>query len=307
MITINGVCDSGASGPDCKTVVTKAEFERLIKQGNANANVTPVQRRSIVQGFAQVVVLDKSAEKQGLPNDPEVKTMLEVARMRTLAQVLQQRLVQKAQQVSPEQIDEYYKKNHDEFEEVKLSRIYIPKVAASVNIDAAKAKAIAERLQKDAEAGKNLDELQKQAYTELGIQQQPLPTEMGVRRRNSFPAEQAEAIFSLADGKVSRVIEDPNGFYIYKVESKTTVPESNVSNEIKGDITQKSYAQSLDQIFEPVKAEVNPQYFDGMTTIDFKTGMGGGEEERERRRGSTAGQATPQQRPLPPRGQKPPQ
>ncbi|MBV8206935.1 MAG: peptidyl-prolyl cis-trans isomerase [Acidobacteria bacterium] len=284
VITLDHACapsfpESHSSGSECKTVFTKADFEKLVNSGRPSSAVPASTRATIVQNFTRFVILDEDALKQGLEKDPELQSALEAARIITIANTVQQRLSHKAQEVSQEQIDEYYKQHADEFQEVKAARIFIPKVAAGQTIDQAKAKALAEQLQKDAAAGKPLEDLEKQAYTELGLKQPP-STDMGAHRRNQFPAAQQEAIFALSPGQVTQVLEDPNAFYIYKAESKSTVAEANVSNEIKNDIAQKNFSEELKRIFEPVQVTLNPDYFNGMKTIDLNAGISGEADRR---------------------------
>lgn len=295
VITLNNVCAPGTTG-DCKTVITKGEFEKLMAAATAKASLTQAERKQIVQPFAQVVVLNATAEKQGLDKQPDVETMLKVARMSTLSKALIQRQIKEAQQVTPEQMDEYYKQHQNEYEEAKIERLLIPKIASGQNIDQAKAKALAERLQKQAATAKGLDELEKQAYTELGLKQQPPPVDMGVHRRNQLPPAHQEAVFALSPGQITDVLEDPNAFYVYRVDTKTTVPEANLTNEIKNAIAQKKYGDHMRSIFNSVDATLNPDYFEGMKTIDWEAGSPG---ERER---PTPTRATPSRTPstLPP-------
>ena len=283
VMTINNVCSADLSGSGsaqssssgCKTVITKAEFEKLVGAGSNQTALPPSTRTRVAQPFAQAVVFDAIAKKRGIDKDPEVANYLKVTQMSALAQALRQKLVQEAQQVTPEQIDAYYKQHQGDFEEAKVSRLFIPKIAASQNIDQAKAKTVAEQSQKDAAAGKSMQDLEKQAYTELSLQQTPPSIEMGVRRRNAFPPAHQEAVFSLSVDQVTPVLEDPNAFYVYKVESKTTVPETNVSTEIKNSIAQNNYREELHSIFDPAETTLNPDYFGGMKNIDWNAGVEG--------------------------------
>ena len=288
VITLKNVCPPGTTG-DCKTVITKGEFEKLVTAGSTQSTVAPSVRTRIVQPFAQTLVLDATAQKEGLDKEPDVENMLKVARMRALSQIVQQRMVKEAQQVTPEQMDEYYKQHQDEYEEAKIERLFVPKIAAGQNIDQAKAKALTERLQKQAATAKSLDELEKQAYTELGLKQQPPPVDMGVHRRNQLPPAHQQAIFALSPGQVTEVLEDPNAFYVYRVDTKTTVPEANLTNEIKSAIAQKKYGDEMHGIFSSVDATLNPDYFEGMKTIDLEGGQG----ERERPAPRTTPSRTP--------------
>lgn len=283
ILTLNGLCSGGPqpTGPNCKTVITKGEFERLVLAGSTQTTVPPQLRTRVLQQFAQAVVMDKTADARGLDKDPDVQAFLEASRMQVLMRAFNNKLVQQAQQVTPEQIDQYYQKNHGEFDEAKTKRLFIPKVSAAANIDAAKAREIAEKLQKDAAAGKDMDALEKQAYTELGLPAQQAPsTEMGVRRRRQFSEDQAEAVFKLEAGQVTPVLEDQNGLYVFKAESKNTVPLDQVRTEIKNDIARQNFDEEVKKIFDPVQATLDPDYFNGQKTLEWQAGRDS-EQERE--------------------------
>src|SRR5437763_8287756 len=61
VITLSNICAKGA-GAECKTVITKGEFENLVTAGSARNSLSAPERTRIVQPFAQIVVLDVTAE-----------------------------------------------------------------------------------------------------------------------------------------------------------------------------------------------------------------------------------------------------
>ena len=64
---------------DCKTIITKAEFEKL---ANALApNLTPQLRKQLGGVLPQLIAMTSAAEKKGLDKTPEFKQKLKFARM----------------------------------------------------------------------------------------------------------------------------------------------------------------------------------------------------------------------------------
>src|SRR5439155_27077690 len=94
VITIKNVCDNAtaeaAKSADCKTVVTRAEFERLL---NAVAPQTPANaRRQVATKYAKQMVMAHEPRKMGLDKGPHYEELMKIARMQVLAQVLGQDL-----------------------------------------------------------------------------------------------------------------------------------------------------------------------------------------------------------------------
>ncbi len=85
VITIYGLCAPPKAGAkptpqaECKTVVTRAEFEKL-----ANAlqpKMTPQVRRQLANQYPQIVYMSELARKRGLDKDPHFLEMLRFTRM----------------------------------------------------------------------------------------------------------------------------------------------------------------------------------------------------------------------------------
>jgi hypothetical protein len=65
VITIANMCDKpGADSAECKTVVTRADFEHLVN--TVAPNSPPAARRQIASKYAQMLVMSHDAEKMGL-------------------------------------------------------------------------------------------------------------------------------------------------------------------------------------------------------------------------------------------------
>ena len=106
VLTINGVCPAPAgttaaktgaaksaaakptsaakSSADCKTVITKAEFEKLADA--LSPNVTPQLRRQLAGLLPRIYALSDAAKKQGLDKTPEFAESVKFVRMQVLSE-----------------------------------------------------------------------------------------------------------------------------------------------------------------------------------------------------------------------------
>ena len=91
-------------------------------------------------------------------------------------------------------------------------------------------KKLADALRARAAAGEDFEKLQDEAIAASEIKGKP-PTKLGKVRRTSLPPDQA-AIFNLKPGETSQLITTPNGYLIYKVGEKDTLPLDKVRDEI---------------------------------------------------------------------------
>jgi len=117
----------------------------------------------------------------------------------------------------------------------------------------------ADALRKLAVDGYDFDQLQVQAYHDLGIVQPPPPTRLTMARRNSMPEDQAK-VFDLPPGEVTPVIESFTRLVILKLVSKRIAPFESVLPEIKDDLKQERFRQEIDAATKSVSAEFNLQY-----------------------------------------------
>ena len=91
-------------------------------------------------------------------------------------------------------------------------------------------KKLAETLRGRAAAGEDFAKLQDESIAASGFKGKP-PTRLGKVRRTSLPPEQGE-VFNLKVGETSQLISTPNGYLVYKVGDKDTLPMDHVREEI---------------------------------------------------------------------------
>lgn len=291
VITIDGVCDISLNGTvkpaapaqssrtaraktstaqsatPCKTQITRAEFEKLLKAVAPNAPATV--NRQIATRYVQLLTAANEGVKLGINKDPEYEEQLAIARLSVLAQTAERKLQTEAANVSEADEKAYYDQNPSAFEEVTLTRIFIPRSPATpANTGTAPAppaaadpQAIADEAHKQLAAGDDPEKVEKTAYEQMKNTTAPPSTKFGSRRRGSLPPPQEAKIFALNPGDVSEVFSDSIGYTIYKLDSKKELPFDQVKDDIKRRLTQQHLEDSRQKITSASKAEYNDAYF----------------------------------------------
>ena len=295
VITLKGFCaDATQQGDSCKTVITRAQFEKLAE--TLQPGMSPAIRRQLATAYSRMLRMSTAAEKRGLDKTPKFDEMIYFARMQILSQELSRALQAESSKISDGDIEDYYKKNEPSYEQATFARIFVPRAKQIVNpvvkpkagtTAGAKAGAkatatigtnqppteaqkkaaeeamtkLAAGLRARAAKGEDPDKLQKEAYAAAGLPGNAPSTKMEKVRRTTLPATH-QAAMDLKPGEVSEVISDPNsGHYIYKLVSKETLSVSAdaVKTEIRNTISSQRYRDSM-QGFQG-NVDLNDAYF----------------------------------------------
>jgi hypothetical protein len=124
-----------------------------------------------------------------------------------------------------------------------------------------KALQLARNLRERAAQGEDFDDLEKEAYTALGLAIAPPGTRMGKQRRENFVPEEAEEIFALKSGEASKLEIENSSYVVYKVESKRTLPVDQVKDDIGKLLNKQNLNNAVKSITGSLHPELNPKYF----------------------------------------------
>jgi hypothetical protein len=241
--------------------VTKKQLDLIVEA--VRPNLPPPQRRMLAQQYVELLTIANAASKAGVEKEPDVQEKVRLSKLQILASSYSREMQQKEAEVPDSEIQKYYKENASKYEEAKLLRIYVPMVTSEEGKppDIAASKALAEKIQQRAASGEDFDKLQKEAFTAAGNKGTPPSVDMGERRRGTLPPKQEEAVFSLKAGEISPALEEPSGFYVYKVVSKDQVPLDKVHDEIKGTLARERFREDMDKLRSSVQTTYNEAYF----------------------------------------------
>src|ERR1700674_4913744 len=277
VLTIKGLCAqlTPTAGEDraksaCQTVVTRAQFEKLIDALHAGKDAQT--KRHLAKAYPQFLVMAHEAEQRGLDKQPRLEERLDFARLQILSQELMGQIQEEAARVPERDIEDYYQKNTSEFESASMERIVIPnrtQVKLQSNPQGAEqGKAAEDVMTKEAEllrihaaAGEDFIKLQKQAYDAAGVSGNNAPNpEMDKMRRRGLPPAHA-SVFDLKPGQVSQVISDATGHYIYKLDWKGIESLDAVRQEISNTLRGQRVRKMIQSLEQPFTTEVNEAYF----------------------------------------------
>jgi hypothetical protein len=292
--TVKPMADTKTSAPKsdapCKTIITKAEFERLVNSLAPNA--TPQQKKQLATLLPRYMAMSDQAKKEGLDKTDSYKETVKFAQMQILSTQLQHKIQDDAGKVTPGDVESYYLTHKDAFEQYNVDRIYVPRTkqgpaAADKDDDdkdkdqkltddqkkakeaADKAKAeeneqamtkLADDLRARAATGEDIVKLQKEAFEAAGMKIESPTVNLPSIRRTALPPAHA-AVFDLKAGEVSQVISDSGGHYIYKVNSVTEMTLDQATNEITGKLKADRVKEDMDKVNNSFKVEKNEAYF----------------------------------------------
>jgi hypothetical protein len=310
VITVKGVCSAKPTTPaakgvvpkpataakspaekstaaDCKTVITKAEFEKLAN--GLAPSMTPQLKKQLASVLPRMIAMSDAAKKQGLDKTPQFEETVKFAKMQILANELQRNIQEQAGNISPEEIEKYYKEHADAYEQLNLDRLFVPRTkqgepeaqqedekSEKLSAEAQKAKEaeektkaaegeqamtkLAESLRARAAAGEDFVKLQKEAFDAAGMKIDAPTVNLPSVRRTGLPPAHA-AVFDLKAGEVSQVISDSGGHYIYKVNGKSEIPLDQAKTEIHSKLQNDRTREKMDNLNNSFKVETNDAYF----------------------------------------------
>jgi len=293
VITIEGPCAAGSASPEssaklplagsraptdgalapvsptqtdsgCKIVVTRAEYETLVAA--MHPSKSPWAFRNFATYYADTLLLAERAHESGFDRGPGIQAKGRFGYLEFLGKSYSNDLREKAKVVSDAEVEAYYKEHPEMFEEINLMRVLIPDSKEhntrfvspeQMAADKAEMEAEAHKIYKQALAGGNFEKLQEKAYKFADNAEAAPSASMGTRTRNTVPKERREMIFALKVGEVSPLTPENNGWSIFKVVSKRTIPLS----EAKKQVQELKAEAAMDGVKNSAKIDLNSDYF----------------------------------------------
>jgi hypothetical protein len=277
---------AAASAGECKTVITKEEFERLLK--GVSPNPSPQVKKQLESVLPRFIAMSSQAQKEGLDKTPEFQEMMKFAKMQILSQELTRKIQQQAAEVPDTEVEDYYKSHPEAFEQFTLERLFVPRTKQiqsdtkdadaneKLTDDQKKAKEAEDKAKQDeaeqamtkmaddlrtrAAAGEDFQTLQKEAFTAAGMKIESPTVKLPSVRRTGLPVAHA-GVFDLKPGDVSQVINDSGGHYIYKLESKTEIPLEQAKQEIHNTLVNQHMREMMDKVNSSFTPDPNEAYF----------------------------------------------
>jgi peptidyl-prolyl cis-trans isomerase C len=230
-----------------------------------NGNLsTLVQQLYIQRQFAD------EAAKLSLDQQSPWKEQIQMSRANILAQAYVNRLTSNSTASAPTQDPkQYYDAHPDEFDQVKLSAIFVafnapgtPGTTATASRTEQQARDKANDLEKKIKGGTDFATLARSDSDDK--RSGPTGGEVGtfLTSASNLPADIKTAIAKLQPNQTSDPIRIPSGFYILKVDSRTKVPFDQARTQILDKWKNEKSQAVLKQEFDKYKIQVqDPDFF----------------------------------------------
>jgi peptidyl-prolyl cis-trans isomerase C len=240
-----------AQNPSPETVIATIDGKKLTYgelEGYMRGMPPQVQqnaarnRKQFIQQFALMQRLSALSEKSKLDEKSPYKEALEFNRLNIL---MQAEINEKHDSfpVLVEDQQKFYDQNKSQYEQVTLKVIYIPFSAhaesaatdGKTRLTEEEAKAKAERLVKEIKGGADFVKLVKENSEDANSKAKD--GDFGtLSRADNLPESIRSVVFALKTGEVSDPVRQPNGFYVFRAETISAKPFSEVRNQIVTEI-----------------------------------------------------------------------
>ena len=285
VITIQGLCErpanSNATPVDCSTVITRADFEKLVNAVQPNMPAT--NRKPFATRYVTVLLLAEKAHEMGLDKTPEFDEQMYISRVQLLARQAGEKMQRDAANVPDSEISDYYQQHASDYKTISFERIFIPKQkqvetpGQPNDLDAQKKREASEAEMKDeadklrarAAAGEDPTKLQQEANDFAGTKTKVTNVRVDNMRKASIPPTDA-GIFDVKAGEVSPVFSDPTGYRIYKVTEVKDLPLATVHDEIARAVQGQNMKNAFDSLQNSAKTTFDNAYFSTPTAPSLK-------------------------------------
>jgi peptidyl-prolyl cis-trans isomerase C len=225
---------------------------------------SPKKLREYLESYINQIVLYKEAQRRGIDKREDIRESLERYKRKLLIRALAEEI--QAQKFSEDDIKRYYDENSKDFEQVRISQIFI-KIAPKEGITRDKAMAEAEIVVKRARSGEEFEKLVEEFSDDLISKKKG--GDFGYVSRGRLPVEIEEKIFSLEEGEISDPIETQNGFYIIKVTEGVKIPPlDQVKGKIQADLRRRVFSEYTKDFREKMGVEIFEDNLKEISTND---------------------------------------
>jgi bifunctional DNA-binding transcriptional regulator/antitoxin component of YhaV-PrlF toxin-antitoxin module len=267
IVTIRYNCAPAASGEKgpCAKTVSKHEFEALVRAIDPNMSIDA--RQSLAAEYSRLLIMAAEARRRGLDQLPELQTLVKFSELQILGARLVRDINASAPPISQEEIANYFRDHQRDYQEVTLSRIFVPDHSSRPNQHESQAAARAEQARTRATRGETFAALQSE------IKDASSNTSLGPMHCRSLP-EAHRQVCDLQPGEISNILVDKSGYSIYRLESKRLRELDDVRDEIRATLERQHIQGQIQQFRTPASLELNQAYFGKLPESDVASHHG---------------------------------
>ena len=246
--------------------VTEAEFESMIgefePQGDPDKpGAEDKDRRSLGDDYASVLMLSQQAVANHLDATPEIRRQLIVDRMQILSDAQFASLMRQTKPSAAE-ISQYYSSHLEDFDRVKIRRLFIWKVGAgSTNTKGLAPDAAQARADAILQAAKSGGDPEKLAEAFKDSEQGLLDPEAIPFTRGTLPANLDKVAFALKPGEWAEAEDTPDKLILFHLVERDRRPLKEVSSLVEQRVQGRKMEVKLAELKKKANIWMDEQYF----------------------------------------------
>ena len=258
IITANGVA------------IHKSEFEGALKTLPPQyQQAAMASKKQFAEDYLRMKLLAAQGAKEGLQNDPDVVSQLDLMRANLLA-TAELKKIEKNITITDADVKAYYDANKKDYEQVHARHILIaPKGSPAAppakegvkELTDAEAKAKAEEIRTKLVAGGDFALLAKSESADTGSGENG--GDLGAFGHGQMVPEFEAAAFAAKPGEITPVVKTQFGYHVIKVESHEVTPMEQVKPAIEKTLRQKK----MQEMLEGMKTSANAKYDEAYFTV----------------------------------------
>jgi len=240
--------------------ITEGVFEQYVSDLETAQGPADLSRKSIADNYSSLLMLSQMAKANHLQDTPQVQRQLAIDRMQILSNAQFMKLKEQAKP-TPQQIKSYYDAHLDDYDVVKIKRVFImgnPN-ATSGNFTPAQAKALADKVKQAIASKQDVFVILKSAKhgtTDVVADDQPLTFQRG-----ELPPQMDKASFGLSEGQWTQMADGPNEFVFIQLVNKSRKDLNDVSSQIEKTLQADNLRDELKTLKEKTGIWMDEEYF----------------------------------------------
>jgi hypothetical protein len=261
----------GASAEPCRLTVGKGEFEALVRA--IDPKMSRVDRQILAAEYSRLLIMAEHARAHAVDRAPEFAALMKFSTLQLLSSQLVKEMNTGALPVTAESEEAYYRDHVRDYQDVVLTRIFIPPQPDHGGHGAATTAARAEDFRNRALGGQEFTSLQREAAGG-SPDVVPPPAPWAPVLCGSLP-EAIRQVCDLRPGEISAVLPEGPGFSLYRLESKHPRELSDVRQDIHTTLERLSLQADLEKVRNPITLDLDEGYFGKLPNSDVahKHGM----------------------------------
>jgi parvulin-like peptidyl-prolyl isomerase len=261
--------------------ITAGAFEQYIADLEASQGPADLSRKKLGENYSSLLMLAQQAQANHLDKSPSVIRQLAIDRNQILSNAEFLKLKEQATPTA-EEIKAYYDSHLDDYDVVKIRRVFILASASPANgqgLTREQATAIATSVKQAISSHKDAIAVVQAAphnRTDIVVDAEPLTF-----ARGELPPGMDKAAFGLKEGEWSQLSDGPDEYVFIQLVQKSRKTLNDVSSQISKQLQAEQLREELKALKEKSGVWMDEQYFASKAPIPGSTTQGDASSQRK--------------------------